>query len=193
MINFQFIDHFDVLNANHKLAEMAPNKWEPVEARGESNTEMIGLGASKLLRAHKDITRENWLDDLPVEDEPALIEWKSMQGLLTRAKAAIMAHPVSQQLLSGEMARAMVSRLDPGSTIFWHVDDGPYHSRTARFHLPLVTNPSCLLYSGHEVAHWEVGTLVYFNNHVRHSAANWGKTRRLHLIFEMYKKARDEG
>src|SRR5258708_30236578 len=93
-----------------------------------------------------------------------------MQLLLNQARDAVMANDIGKTLLSGEMARAMVSRLDPGSTIFWHVDDGPYHKRTGRFHAALVTNPGCFLYSQEEMQHLPQGVLAYFNNHVRHCA-----------------------
>lgn len=188
MNNFIAIDHFDTLDVLGTLQKKNPKLWLPVEARGETNNEMIGLGASLLLRAHDDITLENWLDDLPVQDQHELHQWPSMIWLLDKAKESIMVTDLAKALLSGEMARAMISRLDPGSSIFWHTDDGPYHQRTARFHLPLVTNPLCFMYSQHEMVHMAQGVLYWFNNHVRHSAANWGKTIRCHLIFEMYKK-----
>jgi hypothetical protein len=190
-MNFRFISHLETMAVMPILVKMMPDKWQPVEARGESNDPMIGLGASLALRGHDDITRENWLEDLPVHDTADLQPWRSMQRLLHRAKAAIMAEPIAQQYLSGEMARAMISRLDPGSTIFWHVDSGPYHQRTIRFHLPLVTNPGCLMYSGPQVQHMAVGSLWFFDNHVPHSAANWGQHQCLHLVFEMYRE-RDE-
>lgn len=188
MKNFLAIAHLDTLAVVAHLFRLNPATWLPVEARGETNNPMIGLGASLLLRGHDDITRQNWLDDLPVEDLAPLAEWDSMQRLLDAARQAIMAQPLGQQLLTGAMARAMVSRLDPGSSIFWHVDDGAYHSRTARFHVALYTNPGCLMYSQGETQHFVQGVLYWFNNHVRHCAANWGETPRLHLIFEMYRK-----
>lgn len=195
MTNFRFVAHLDTFPVMTGLAKTNPPAWKPVEARGEVMHPDIGLGASLLLRGHSPITKENWLDDLPVRPTRELESWKSMQRLLERARRAVMEeHNRMLQVgflkrveLSGVMARAMVSRLDPGSTIFWHVDDGPYHQRTVRFHLPLVTNPGCLLYSGPQVQHLEVGSLWYFNNKVRHCAANWGQQHRLHLIFEMYR------
>ena len=186
--NFLPLGHFDTFDVVAKLHKLSPHTWKGVPERGEVNNDLIGRGASLLLRAHDGITSENWLENLSVDDLPALAEWESMQRLLDRAAGAIMAHPLGGQFLSGEMGRAMVSRLDPGSTIFWHLDDGPYHSRTMRFHLPLVTNPGCLMYSGPETLHLPAGSLWWFNNHVRHSAANWGQHMRLHLIFEMCRK-----
>lgn len=187
-VNFRFIKHFDTLAVMPRLAKLKPQDWKGVPERGEVNLPDIGMGASLLLRGHKDITEENWLKDLPVEDTPELKDWPTMKSLLSKARAAIMNEAVAKDYLSGQMSRAMVSRLDPGSTIFWHIDDGPYHSKNIRFHLPLLTNPGCLLYSGPEMQHIPVGMLTYFNNRVRHSAANWGATMRLHLIFEMRRK-----
>lgn len=192
MLNFRFCGFFDVFPLMVGLSRSDPTNWKPVEARGERNIPMIGLGASMLLRAHHPITKENWLSDLPVRDTVELIRWKAMHRLLPRLRSAVMKEhdeitKGQRPLLTGEMARAMVSRLDPGSTIFWHVDDGPYHSRTARWHYPLITNPACFHYSGPETLHMEAGCLFYFNNHVRHSASNFGKTPRYHLIFEMYR------
>jgi hypothetical protein len=186
--NFLPLGHLDTFDVVAKLHKLAPHTWEGVPERGEVNSDMIGRGASLLLRGHDPITHENWLHDLPVSDLPALAEWLSMRRLLDQASSAIMGHQLGAHFLSGEMARTMVSRLDPGSTIFWHLDDGPYHGRTMRFHLPLVTNPGCLMYSGPETLHLPAGSLFWFNNHVRHSAANWGPFMRLHLIFEMYRK-----
>lgn len=196
-MNFVKVTHLFTFPVMHQLAKLRPASWPPFEPRGESNNPMIGLGASVILRGHDKITKANWLDDLPVRDKPELESWASMKNLLKRASRAIMAHPIGDAHLSGQLARVMLSRLDAapqdgGNSIFWHVDDGAYHSRTARFHVPLVTNPVCLMYSGPEGGlHFPVGDLFYINNHVRHSAANFGNEGhyRVHLIFEMYKKS----
>lgn len=188
MMNFRFVRHFDTLAVMPGLAKRKPQEWKGVPERGEVHHPDIGLGASLLLRGHDNITRENWLDDLPVKETADLKDWPTMKSLLAKAKMAIMEEEIAKNYLSGQMARAMISRLDPGSTIFWHVDDGPYHSKTVRFHLPLLTNPGCYLYSGPEMQHVPVGMLTYFNNKPRHCAANWGQTMRLHLIFEMRRK-----
>lgn len=188
MINFIGITHLDTLPVMARLHKLNPPLWKPVSARGEMNNPMIGLGASFILRGHDKVTRENWLEDLPIKDKPGLDAWPSMRKLLSEARAAVMATDLGRQHLSGEVSRAMMSRLDPGSTIFWHEDNGPYHEKNVRFHIPLVTNPLCLMYSGPETSHFEAGGLWYFNNRVRHSAANWGAHYRVHLVFEMRKR-----
>ena len=193
-MNCRFITHLDIFPVMPRLYQLQPLTWKPVEARGETNDPMIGLGASLVLRGHHPITKENWLDDLPVKETASLAggggkphdkPWESMRRLLLQAKKAIMAEQLARQYLSGEMGRAMISRLDPGSSIFWHQDDGAYHEKHVRFHVPLVTNPGCLMYSGPEMVHMPAGALFFFNNRVRHSAANWGRQHRLHLILEM--------
>src|SRR6185437_8071029 len=155
MINFRAIAQLDTFAVTAQLFKLRPKEWKPVEARGELNNSSFGLGASLLLRAHSPITKENWLEDLPVRSTRDLEQWKTMQQLLEKARRAIMAESLARQYLDGEMGRAMVSRLDPGSSIFWHVDDGPYHEKHIRFHLPLVTNPGCFLYSQSEMLHLE--------------------------------------
>lgn len=193
MNNFRWIAHLDTLAVLAQLHKLQPAIWVGVPERGEVNHPEIGLGASIILRGHEGITEENWLSDLPVVETSAIEKWNSMKRLLRAAHETIMtdhervAPAMGKALLNGKMARAMLSRLDPGSTIFWHTDNGAYHERTARFHMPLVTNPGCTMYSGNEQLHMETGSLWYFNNKCRHSAANWGQHLRVHLIFEMYR------
>lgn len=185
MLNFRFVTHLDTFALMPRLVKLQPATWKPVAARGEKGIPEIGLGASLLLRCHSNVTEENWLQDLPLHETPDLDSWSTMKRLLAQAKKAVMAEQLSRQYLSGEMGRAMISRLDAGSTIFWHDDNGPYHEKHIRFHIPLVTNPLCVMHAGPESLHMEVGALWYFNNRVRHSAANFGAKFRLHLIFEM--------
>lgn len=191
-INIRPIAHLETLPVLAQLFKLKPQDWQPVKARGEGRGEFYGLGASLLLRSHDPVTKENWLDDLPINETKELKGWFSMKKLLRAATQAIMAEPIAKQYLDGEMGRAMISRLDPGSTIFWHIDDGPYHAKHVRFHLPLVTNPGCNLYSGAESLHVPQGTLTFFNNKIRHCAANFGNAMRLHLVFEMCRIETDD-
>lgn len=186
-MNFRYITHLETLAVLSHLHKLQPSTWT-----GGDEINDAGAGPSLLLRGHENATAENWPDDLPVIELPELEKWKSMQALLSRARKAVMQDHDAltvkvglAPLLSGRMARAKVSRLDAGSTVFWHVDEGHYHSKTARFHLPLVTNPGCTLYSGNEQVHLPVGALWHVNNHAMHSEANWGMGYRVHLIFDM--------
>lgn len=193
MSNILWLGHLDTFAVVARLHALSPHTWKGVPERGEVQNPFIGLGASLLLRCH-DVDDKNWLHDLPVRDleplagggaKPYQHPWKSMQKLLTEARKIIMDHPIGRQYLTGDLGRAMIATLKPGSTIFWHEDDGPYHRRHTRFHIPLLTNPGCLMYSGPQMVHMPAGSLFYFNNRIRHSAANWGDLPRLHLIFEM--------
>lgn len=196
MSNILFLGHLDTFAVVARLHALAPHTWPGVPERGETQDPKIGLGRSLLLRAHHPVTKENWLEDLPIVEHPGLAghgdkpfdkPWHSMKKLLNAARKVIMAHPIGQAHLTGEFGRAMVSTLEPGSTIFWHDDNGPYHERHARFHIPLVTNLGVRMYSGAEMVHMPAGSLFFFNNRQRHSAANWGEHLRIHLIFEMEK------
>lgn len=188
MPNFIKIHEFDVSLIKNYLKVLEYKNWQPVRERGEVNHPSIGIGASKLLRSHSNITLDNWLEDLPVNDLPVLYEHPAIAHLLSEAVSKIMAVKFIENQLTGQLARAMFSRLDAGSVIFWHNDDGPYYDKTVRFHLPIITNPDCKMYSGNEEMYLPEGRLYYFNNKVKHSAANWGAHHRVHLIFEMYTK-----
>lgn len=185
MGNFIHVGDLEILPVMARLAKMNPATWKGLPARGETGNPLIGLGASIVLRGHDKITKANWLDDLPVKDVDELKSWATMKTLLEQARKMIMSTGLGQQFLSGQPGRAMLSVLRPGSTIFWHEDNGPYHEKNIRFHIPLVTNRLCLSYSGPETVHMPAGSLWYFNNRVRHSAANWGEFDRVTLIFEM--------
>src|SRR6185437_12812715 len=103
MINFRAIAQLDTFAVTAQLFKLRPKEWKPVEARGELNNSSFGLGASLLLRAHSPITKENWLEDLPVRSTRDLEQWKTMQQLLEKALRAIMAESLARQYLDGEM------------------------------------------------------------------------------------------
>lgn len=169
-----------------QLHKLQPHTWPGLQYRGE-------IGDSRLpsrslpLRAHNKPTLDNWLEDLPVHDTVTLEKWGSMKQLLGRARRHILAHPKLAQALdnAAPVSRAMLTVLAKEGVIAWHCDDGPYHEKHLRFHVPLVTNPYCTMYSANEQVHMNVGDLWWFNNRVPHCAANWGTVPRIHLIFEM--------
>jgi len=185
-VNFIWVGHVDTFPVMPILAKMDPAHWRGVQARGEIGDTRLPA-RSILLRAHNKPTVENWLEDLPVHDCPEIEKWASMKRLLDRARKQILQHNLLRAALdnSAPIARAMLTVLEPGGTIMWHRDDGPYHDKHARFHIPLVTNPGVTLYSGNEQVHMPVGSVWWFNNRAVHSAANWGASMRIHLIFEM--------
>lgn len=185
MNNFRYITHLDTFAVVSQLFRLKPADWKGLEYRCEIGDERLPT-RSLALRGRSDYTMETWLEDLPLSDAPELEKWPSMQRLVRAARRAIQADQCGAWVdWAAPIGRAMITGLDPGGAILWHRDDGPYNSRHMRFHVPLVTNPLALMYSGPESLHMPVGSLWLFNNQIKHSAANWGDGVRYHLIFEL--------
>ena len=191
MIHFRWLGHLSTINVMPGLVKLKPATWKGVEERCEIDDPRLP-SHSVLLRCHKqaDLSRESWLEDLPVYDWPAFEGWTSMQKLLSVARKTIAKDPVIAPHLDFEApaARAMLTAMPKLSTMIWHKDDAAYHKNHLRFHLPLTTNPAALSYIGPESCHMPVGSLWWFNNAATHCSCNWGDTTRIHLIFEIRKK-----
>lgn len=192
MYNFRFITHLDTFAVIARLHKLNPASWKGEPARGEPD---ICKSRSLLLRKHNNPTPENWLEDLPLHDTPELEQWVSLKKLLAQARKAIYADPAMKSVLdpSAPPGRVMLSVLTKENAIQWHTDNGPYHERHTRFHIPLLTNPLCFLQVRNEQVHMEVGALWWFNNRYQHTAINFGLTHRVHLIFEMPTFVPDRG
>jgi Aspartyl/Asparaginyl beta-hydroxylase len=56
---------------------------------------------------------------------------------------------------------------------------------TARFHLPIVTNPEALILLDGDLFHLQAGRVYFFHNGCVHSAYNRGETERFDLVWDM--------
>lgn len=194
-MHFRFVTHLDTLAATaqfHKLVKGDP--WAGQTPLAQMTDEAMPH-KTLLLRVQNVSSRENWLDDLPMFDQPEYEKWKSMQRLLIQARKAIFADPVLNQMVDAgaPTGRIVISVLKPHSVMAWHSDLGEYAKRHVRFHFVLQTNPLCKLYCGPEMVHAPVGALVFLNSQEQHSAANWGSTLRSHVIFELRRRDAPEG
>lgn len=120
-----------------------------------------------------------WLEDRPHVHYPSLEDWPELSLLL--ANVLVSVDPTCARALG----KVMIAELAPGGAIGWHVDEGDYAEAHERFHVPLTTNPGCVMYSGGESIHLPVGMLTAFDNHALHSAINAGLTPRMHLIVDV--------
>lgn len=191
MIHFRWLGHLPTLNIMPGLVKLKPATWKGVAERCEIDDPRLP-SHSIILRCHKkgDLSRESWIEDLPVVDYPEMEKWESMRRLIDAARKQVAKDQIVAQFLDFEApwARVMLTAMPKLSTMLWHKDDGPYHKAHLRFHLPLTTNPACLSYAGPESIHMPVGSLWWFNNSATHCSCNWGDTTRIHLIFEVRKK-----
>lgn len=189
-MNLRFITHLDTLSAAaqfHKLVNGDP--WAgKTTLRQQTDPDMPHK--TLMLRVQASPTRENWLDDLPMHDEPEYERWKSLRALLARSRRAIFEHSELRNLVDpvAEPGRIVISVLQPGRPMAWHPDLGDYAKRHLRFHLALQTNPACMIYVRNESLILPTGGLAFINALEWHSAANWGFSTRSHVIFELRRR-----
>lgn len=101
--------------------------------------------------------------------------------------AALKAVP--QPVIHGRSPMALFSLLKPGTHIFPH--NGLINTRLI-CHLPLIVPDGCRFRVGNEVRAWEEGKLLIFDDSIEHEAWNDGASRRVVLLFEIWRPEIDE-
>lgn len=96
--------------------------------------------------------------------------------------AALRAVP--QPVIHGRSPMALFSLLKPGTHIFPH--NGLLNTRLI-CHLPLIVPEGCRLRVGNETRAWEEGKLLIFDDSFEHEAWNDGASRRVVLLFEIWR------
>ena len=75
------------------------------------------------------------------------------------------------------MGRVRILLKEPRSTLSWHRDPEP------RLHIPLITNPGCLMVIDNVAKHMPAdGSVLVTNNIKYHNAFNGGEENRIHLV-----------
>jgi len=86
---------------------------------------------------------------------------------------------VVYEKLSSEfkVGRVRILLKEPRSTLSWHRDPEP------RLHIPIITNPGCLMVIENVAKHLPADGSVYITNNVKyHNAFNGGEENRIHLV-----------
>jgi aspartyl/asparaginyl beta-hydroxylase (cupin superfamily) len=96
--------------------------------------------------------------------------------------AALKAAP--QPVIRGRSPMALFSLLKPGAHIFAH--NGLINTRLI-CHLPLIVPDGCRFRVGNDVRRWEEGKLLIFDDTIEHEAWNEGSSRRVVLLFEIWR------
>lgn len=155
--------------------QMAPNS-------PHKDTRTILLRGPADLDGRQD-PQPHWQADVPHEDQPLLADWPSARMVMEQVA-------VSHRRRTGldpMFGKILIVSLRAGGIVDWHRDEGAYADVHDRFHLCLVPAYGAVLYSGGDAAIPAQGNLTYFNNHVQHSAVNFGTNERIHLIADIRK------
>ena len=76
-----------------------------------------------------------------------------------------------------KLGRVRILLKEPRSTLSWHRDPEP------RLHIPLITNPGCMMVIENVAKHLRADGSVYITNNVKyHNAFNGGEENRVHLV-----------
>ena len=76
-----------------------------------------------------------------------------------------------------KLGRVRILLKEPRSTLSWHRDPEP------RLHIPIITNPGCLMVIENAAKHLPADGSVYITNNIKyHNAFNGGEENRVHLV-----------
>ena len=76
-----------------------------------------------------------------------------------------------------QLGRVRILLKEPRSTLSWHRDPEP------RLHIPIVTNPGCLMVIDNVAKHMPADGSVWITNNTKyHNAFNGGEENRVHLV-----------
>ena len=76
-----------------------------------------------------------------------------------------------------KLGRVRILQKEPRSTLSWHRDPEP------RLHIPIITNPGCLMVIDNVAKHMPADGSVWITNNTKyHNAFNGGEENRIHLV-----------
>ena len=76
-----------------------------------------------------------------------------------------------------KLGRVRILLKEPRTTLSWHRDPEP------RLHIPIITNPGCMMVIENVAKHMPADGSVYITNNVKyHNAFNGGEENRVHLV-----------
>ena len=76
-----------------------------------------------------------------------------------------------------KLGRVRILLKQPRSTLSWHRDPAP------RLHVPIITNPGCIMVIENVAKHLPADGSVYITNNLKyHNAFNGGEENRVHLV-----------
>jgi len=76
-----------------------------------------------------------------------------------------------------KLGRVRILLKEPRTTLSWHRDPEP------RLHIPIITNPGCMMVIENAAKHLPADGSVYITNNIKyHNAFNGGEENRVHLV-----------
>jgi len=90
------------------------------------------------------------------------------------------------------IARIMLAKLLPNSSIPLHVDASPSAATPHKIHIPLQTSEQVVMNFADTSCHLAVGYAYEVNNRIQHGVSNPTNRDRIHLIFDYFEKLENQ-
>ena len=97
-------------------------------------------------------------------------------------------YKIIEEYCDGEPKRVMLVLLPAGCNVKEHIDCGYHLENCHRIHVPIITNSEVLFLCDGVQVPMNAGSVVDFNNNVRHEVINKSLQDRIHLIIDWGKK-----
>lgn len=93
---------------------------------------------------------------------------------------------LKKYLVVKDVWACFLARLPAGCNVEAHADGGRYLHNIHRLHIPVRTDPACVYVVENRPVHMEVGKIYQIDNTRVHSAHNYGKRDRVHIVVNVY-------
>lgn len=110
-------------------------------------------------------------------------EW--MDGAIHLPAARPFIFGLMAKLEAERLGRVIINKLEPGGTIFAHVDPEFFTSYWTRFHLAIQSGPGCTCRCAEEKVFMRPGEMWRFDNGVEHEVINNSSVERIHMIIDL--------
>ena len=108
--------------------------------------------------------------------------WRDAIGKGTYMKETDFIYPVfaypliNHYIKKYNMHRTRIFVSNPKTCLSWH------HDRLPRIHIPIQTDPGCIMIVENEAMHLEAGSVYRVDTRKYHSAMNGSKRNRIHIV-----------
>jgi aspartyl/asparaginyl beta-hydroxylase (cupin superfamily) len=169
--NFRYIDSIEVSYLLKSIQSYTLEQWNQYSFR------------QKTFDVHQETLTIPLIFDENFDEKPLYFnEYKNYKNILKEIEEKIS----KKFNATFKIVRAILVNLPSGCKIEKHVDSGESLESSMRFHIPIITNESCIFGVGNEEKVLNPGEIWEISNTNKiHYVTNSGKEDRIHLIVDL--------
>ena len=158
------IKKYDSANGIKNFAAICLNQI-PGESESTRGNNARGIYWTKPDHYGKEVTRDKMLDETLYTEFVKDFEHTYFKEVYEKLSSKF------------NLGRVRILLKEPRSTLSWHRDPEP------RLHVPIITNPGCIMVIENIAKHLPADGSVYITNNLKyHNAFNGGEENRVHLV-----------